>query len=89
MAGTKDRSEIKAIAAAQAGFSSLREETCRDYVREDQHGFCAARVTEAHALALRAKLYPDAEDKPVAKKRPARPRRKPAAPASASAQPPR
>jgi hypothetical protein len=68
---------VKEVAAAQAGFSSLREETCRDYAREDQHGFCAARLTEAHALALRAKLYPNADDKPPPRKRP--PPRKPVA----------
>jgi hypothetical protein len=74
IAKTKDRNEVKAIAADQAGFSSRREEMCRDYAGEEKHGFCAARITEAHALALRARLYPNADDKPP----PARTRKGPA-----------
>ena len=50
---------VKDIAADQAGFSAKRDEICRDYVREDQHGFCSLRVTEARALSLSAKLKPD------------------------------
>jgi hypothetical protein len=56
VARTKDRGEIKQIAADQAGFSSEREETCRSYLREPVHGFCAARFTEARAAALQAQL---------------------------------
>ena len=46
----------KAVVSEQAGFSSARSTICRDYSREDKHGFCALRVTEARALALRAAI---------------------------------
>ena len=49
-----DRTRVKEIARDQASFSSVREETCRDYSREDKHGFCASRVTLARAVALSA-----------------------------------
>jgi hypothetical protein len=78
----KDRNQVKAIAAEQAGFSSMRAMTCRDYAGEDKHGFCAARITEAHALALRAELYPQGEEKPAPAHR-KRLRHKPAAPQAA------
>jgi len=51
----KDKTAIKTIAAEQAGFSSEREVACRNYAREEVHGFCALRMTEARALALEAK----------------------------------
>lgn len=60
----KDKDAIKKIAGEQAGFSSERDVTCRNYLGEDAHGFCALRITEARALALqaafeeRAKLHP-------------------------------
>ncbi|QBR70708.1 hypothetical protein CU048_04790 [Beijerinckiaceae bacterium] len=50
----KDKNAVKKIAGEQAGFSSLREVTCRNYAREDVHGFCALRITQARALALQA-----------------------------------
>lgn len=50
----KDKNAIKKIAGEQAGFSSAREVTCRNYAREDVHGFCALRITQARALALQA-----------------------------------
>ena len=49
---TKDRAAIKGFASDQAGFSSAREETCRDYIGEARHGFCASRLTEARAATL-------------------------------------
>jgi hypothetical protein len=52
----KDKAEIKQIAADQAGFSSERAVACRNYAREDVHGFCALRLTEARALALQAQF---------------------------------
>lgn len=52
----KDKAAIKKIAGEQAGFSSQREMTCRNYLREDVHGFCALRVTQARALALQAEF---------------------------------
>ncbi|MDB5593755.1 MAG: uncharacterized protein JWM36_716 [Hyphomicrobiales bacterium] len=56
LAATKDKTETKRIASGQAGFSSRREEVCTHYQRESVHGFCAARLTEARAFALRAEL---------------------------------
>ena len=50
----KDKEAIKQIASEQAGFSSEREVICRNYLREDIHGFCALRITQARALALQA-----------------------------------
>jgi hypothetical protein len=44
------------VAREQAGFSSEREQVCRDFVRESSHGFCAARLTEARAADIRARL---------------------------------
>jgi hypothetical protein len=73
-----DKARIKQIAGEQAGFSSLREETCRDYAQEDKHGFCASRVTLAHVVALSTELHgaatQTAEKAPVKKRAP---RRKP------------
>eukprot|EP01037_Dinobryon_pediforme_P002555 gene2559-2594_t len=37
----KDRNTIRGLAHEQAAFSSEREEMCRDYAREDQHGALA------------------------------------------------
>jgi hypothetical protein len=48
--------EQRAIAREQAGFSSEREQICRDFARESSHGFCAAKVTEARAASLRARI---------------------------------
>ena len=50
----KDQETAKKIVAEQAGFSSAREMTCRTYLKEDVHGFCALRLTQARALALQA-----------------------------------
>ena len=59
------------IAREQAGFSSERELVCREYQREGSHGFCAAKLTEARAAELRARLGGgQAADKPVRRKRP-------------------
>ncbi|MGH6822046.1 MAG: hypothetical protein ACRECP_09005 [Methylocella sp.] len=63
----KDKEAIKQIAGEQAGFSSEREVICRKYVREDVHGFCALRITQARALALQAAF----EDRAKARAKPA------------------
>ena len=57
----KDKVAVKAIAGEQAGFSSDREVTCRDYAQESVHGFCSTQITEARVLSLIAKfdLAPD------------------------------
>jgi hypothetical protein len=52
----KDKAAVKQIAGAQAGFSSQREVTCRNYLHEDAHGFCALRITQVRALALQAEF---------------------------------
>lgn len=75
---TGDRQKVRAIAAEQASFSSKRAEQCAEYDREDVHGFCSSRLTEARAVALRAQLNPaafDAENNaPERKPPPPRPR---------------
>ncbi|MGH6796171.1 MAG: hypothetical protein ACREDD_10515 [Methylocella sp.] len=64
----KDKDAIKQIAGEQAGFSSEREVICRNYLREDIHGFCALQITRARALALQAAL----EERTKATVKPAR-----------------
>ena len=61
---------LEVIAREQAGFSAEREMTCRDFQREGQMGFCAARITEARAASLRARLGLNTEPKPAAKPKP-------------------
>ena len=46
----------RVVAREQAGFSSEREQICREFHREESHGFCAAKVTEARAASLRSRL---------------------------------
>jgi hypothetical protein len=70
----KDKEVIKHIASEQAGFSSEREVICRKYLREDIHGFCALRMTQARALALQAAF----EDRAKARAQPASAKKKPA-----------
>jgi hypothetical protein len=59
-AAGRDRDAVRALAADQASFSSRRAEACFDYLREDFHGFCASRFTQARAIALRAQTNPAA-----------------------------
>lgn len=73
-----DAVEQRAVAREQASFSAERELICRSYQREGQYGFCGARLTEARAASIRARLGLSAEP-PKAAPRPARPR--PAPPA--------
>lgn len=76
-----DAVEQRAIAREQAGFSAERELVCRSYQREGQYGFCGARLTEARAASIRARLgLANEPAKPAP--RPARPR--PAPPAGGS-----
>lgn len=56
----KDRPHVRMIASEQASFSSRRTERCEYYAGEVRHGFCASRMTEAWAIALRARQNPDA-----------------------------
>ncbi len=74
-AAGRDKLKVRLVASEQAGFSSRRAEQCEDYAGEAVHGFCASRVTEAWAIALRARLNPaafEAEDSAPAKKQPGR-----------------
>ena len=52
----KDKAATQAAVKEQAAFSASRAQTCRDYDREDAHGFCALRMTEARDFNLQARL---------------------------------
>ena len=56
----KDRQMVSRIAREQAAFSSKREELCRAYARETQHGYCALVATQARSLAVSARILPPA-----------------------------
>ena len=73
-----DAVEQRVVAREQAGFSAEREMICRDFQREGQFGFCGARITEARAASLRARLGLNTEPKPAAAKPKPRPTPKPA-----------
>ena len=68
-AAAADKNAVKLIAREQAGFSSVREEQCRDYSGESTYGFCAARLTQARAFALKAKAGQVAEKGKAEKKK--------------------
>ena len=51
------------LAGEQAGFSSAREMTCRIYLKEDFHEYCALRLTQARALALQAAIFEQGKSK--------------------------
>ncbi|RFB77956.1 hypothetical protein [Methylovirgula sp. 4M-Z18] len=68
----KEKGDVKPIAHEQASFSSERAQTCSDYSREGQHGFCDTAFTEARAALLNVRLngMPSvAADKPKKPKR--------------------
>lgn len=69
-----DAVDQRSIAREQAGFSAERELICRDFQREGQIGFCGARITEARAASIRARLGITDAPKPAARPRPATPR---------------
>jgi hypothetical protein len=52
----KDKAAARAVVGEQAAFSANRSQSCRDYDREDTHGFCALRLTEARDYGLQARL---------------------------------
>lgn len=52
----KDKPALRAAVMEQAAFSASRSQTCRDYDREDAHGFCALRLTEARDYRLQTHL---------------------------------
>jgi hypothetical protein len=51
----------KPLVKEQADFGAARSKACRDYEKEETHGFCALRLTEARDLSLQARLA-DAHD---------------------------
>ena len=53
-----DRKMVSRIAHEQAAFSSRREELCRTYARESQHGYCALVATTARSTAVAAHVLP-------------------------------
>ncbi|MFV0279971.1 MAG: hypothetical protein ACK5JM_04315 [Rhodoblastus sp.] len=68
----KDRALVSRIAREQAAFSSRREEACRSYQRETEHGYCALVFTEGRIAAIAARVLPPAppeEERPPAKTR--------------------
>ncbi len=52
----KDNGDAAELLRDQTGFAGARDDTCRDYVKESAHGFCAASVTAARAALLEARL---------------------------------
>ena len=81
----KDKAATQAAVKEQAGFSASRAQTCRDYDREDAHGFCALRLTEARDYRLQTRLAADNPGKKDIKV--ANPTAKPAAHKPAVAKP--
>lgn len=65
-----DRVLVSRIARGQASFSSKREELCRTYARESQHGYCNLIATQARTSAIAAHVLPPVveEEKPAGKK---------------------
>jgi len=47
-----------ALSREQNDFAAQRADICRSYAGEAQHGFCAARLTQARAALLRARVEP-------------------------------
>ncbi|MCW2272537.1 hypothetical protein GJ654_00435 [Rhodoblastus acidophilus] len=73
----------KDLVKDQADFGAMRARTCRDYDREETHGFCALRLTEARDLALQTRIADAGEDKEARKAETKK--RKPATPRPAAA----
>ena len=68
----RDRALVSRIAHEQAAFSSRREELCRSYQRETEHGYCALIYTEARSSTIAAHILPPApaeDERPPAKKK--------------------
>jgi hypothetical protein len=92
----QDKAATHATVMEQAGFSASRAQTCRDYDREEKHGFCALRMTEARDFRLQARLAGETpgrqEKKPArttkAAAKPARPPQGPALPPAPAVDPP-
>jgi len=59
----KDPELATTLVKEQADFAAARARTCRDYEREETHGFCALRLTEARDLSLNLRLAETPEPK--------------------------
>jgi hypothetical protein len=59
----KDKPAAQSVVREQAAFSANRSQNCRDYDREDAHGFCALRLTEARDYGLQTRLAAEASKK--------------------------
>lgn len=57
-----DRAMVSRVAGTQAAFSSRREELCRTYARESQHGYCDLIATYARTLAIGARVLPPVQE---------------------------
>jgi hypothetical protein len=52
----KDSPEAADLVRDQNGFAGQRDEICKDYVKENVHGYCALRLTEARVALLETRL---------------------------------
>jgi hypothetical protein len=52
----KEQLRSDALVDEQSRFVADRQDTCRGYLHEDSHGFCAIRLTEARAAFLKARI---------------------------------
>jgi hypothetical protein len=52
----KDSPAAATFVQDQTAFASQRDETCRDYLKESVHGFCALQLTEARTVLLETRL---------------------------------
>ena len=50
------KTEAADLVRDQSGFAGARDDTCRDYMKEATHGFCAASMTAARTALLEARL---------------------------------
>jgi len=52
----KGQPEADDLARGESDFASRRDEVCRDYEKEAEHGYCASRMAQARAALLKARL---------------------------------
>jgi hypothetical protein len=77
----KDNADAANLLREQGSFAGELDDICRDYVKESEHGFCAASVIAARAALLNARLAalsPGKADKSAKSEKTAR-RKKPKA----------
>lgn len=88
------KEQVRLVVREQAAFTSEREVTCRNYDRENAHGFCGARYTQARAAQIWARINGGKVEEakagePQAGEKPRKPRRKPQREAPAAGEAPR